>query len=59
MCTNIKLAAAISVNKSNNKFYTKPSSNSVDDFADNSGLDSDSSSISFELGFKAVPTLPP
>ena len=47
----------ISADKSNNKFYTKPISNSIDNFADNSKLDSDFSLISSELGFKAVPIL--
>ena len=59
VCTNIKLAAAISVNKSNNKFYTKSISNSIDNSADNFRLNSDSNLISSKLGFKAAPTLPP
>ena len=48
----------ISVNKFNNKFYTEPISNSINDFIDDFRLDSDSSLISSKLGFKAVPTPP-
>ena len=59
MCTNIKLVAIISVNKSNNEFYTELISNSINDFTDNSKLDNNSSSISSKSGSKAVPTLPP
>ena len=58
MCTNIGLAAVISVNKSNNESHTKPISNSVDDFTDDSRLDNNSSLMSFKLGSKAVPILP-
>ena len=59
MCTNIGLAAAILVNKSNNKFYTKPISNSINNSIDNFRLDSNSSLISSKSGSKAAPTLPP
>ena len=62
MCTNIRLAAAILVDKFNNKFYAEPISNSIDDFTDNfiddSRLDSNSNLISFKLGSKAAPILP-
>ena len=60
MCTNIGLAAMISVDKSNNKFYAKPTSNFADDFVDNFvnsfGSDSDFSSVSSKSGFKTMPT---
>jgi hypothetical protein len=59
VCTNIRLAAVISVDKSDDESYTEPISNSIDNSADDSGLDSDFSLMSSKLGFKAVPTLPP
>ena len=54
--TNIKLAAIILVDKFNNKSYTKPISNFIDNFTDNSKLDSNFSLISSKLGSKATPT---
>ena len=57
MCTNIRLAAMILVNKFNNEFYTKPIRNSINNFTDNSKLNNNSSLIFFKLGSKAMFTL--
>ena len=48
----------ILVNKSNNKSYAEPISNSIDDSANDFRLNSNSSLISSKLGSKAAP-IPP
>ena len=67
MCTNIGLAAMISVNKSDDKFHAKPISNFTDNFAndfannfaDSFGSDNNFSLVSSKSGFKTAPTLLP